>query len=98
MIFSENRSNSFYSLWNSFIFILEFLQENYIFGKMKYLSITVLGEAVLSVLGCLIPFLEYDLLDSLPYTFASTLATFPACLHKDTVDLLCTNLLPMTLG
>ncbi|XP_053376174.1 protein unc-79 homolog isoform X2 [Mercenaria mercenaria] len=57
-----------------------------------------LGEAVLNVLGCLVPFLESDLLDSLPYTVASTLAIFPPTLHKDTIDLLCSNLLPMTLG
>ncbi|XP_064622108.1 protein unc-79 homolog isoform X4 [Lineus longissimus] len=59
---------------------------------------TALGEAVLCVLGCLVPFLEYDLLDSLPYIVASTLATFPQSLHSDTVELLCSNLLPMTLG
>ena len=57
-----------------------------------------LGESVLNVLGCLVPFLENDLLDSLPYTVASTLAIFPPTLHKDTIDLLCSNLLPMTLG
>ncbi|XP_025104233.1 protein unc-79 homolog isoform X4 [Pomacea canaliculata] len=56
------------------------------------------GEAVLNVLGCLVPFLEHDLLDSLPYTVASTLAIFPPTLHKDTIDLLCCSLLPMTLG
>jgi hypothetical protein len=53
---------------------------------------------VLKVLGCLVPFLEHDLLDSLPYTVASTLAIFPPTLHKDTIDLLCSNMLPMTLG
>lgn len=53
---------------------------------------------MLNVLGCLVPFLEHDLLDSLPYTVASTLATFPPTLHKDTIDLLCSSLLPMTLG
>ncbi|XP_041355146.1 protein unc-79 homolog isoform X3 [Gigantopelta aegis] len=56
------------------------------------------GEAVLNVLGWLVPFLEHDLLDSLPYTVASTLAIFPPTLHKDTIDLLCSRLLPMTLG
>ncbi|XP_046579791.1 LOW QUALITY PROTEIN: protein unc-79 homolog [Haliotis rubra] len=56
------------------------------------------GEAVLNVLGWLVPFLEHDLLDSLPYTVASTLAIFPPTLHRDTIDLLCTRLLPMTLG
>ncbi|CAH1792396.1 unnamed protein product [Owenia fusiformis] len=57
-----------------------------------------LGEAILHVLGCLVPFLEYDLLDALPYTVASTLATFPHNLQKETISLLCTNILPMTLG
>ncbi|XP_071164350.1 protein unc-79 homolog isoform X1 [Mytilus edulis] len=56
------------------------------------------GENVLKVLGCLVPFLEHDLLDSLPYTVASTLAIFPPTLHKETIDLLCSNMLPMTLG
>lgn len=57
-----------------------------------------LGEAISNVLGCLVPFLEHDLLDALPYTVASTLAIFPPSLHKDTIDLLCSSLLPMTLG
>lgn len=52
----------------------------------------------MKVLGCLVPFLEHDLLDSLPYTVASTLAIFPPTLHKETIDLLCSNMLPMTLG
>lgn len=59
---------------------------------------TALGEAILNVLGWLVPFLEHDLLDTLPYTVASTLAIFPPTLHKDTIDLLCTSLLPMTLS
>ncbi|XP_013379281.1 protein unc-79 homolog [Lingula anatina] len=57
-----------------------------------------LAEATLHVLCCLVPFLEYDLLDSLPYTVASTLACFPASLQKETILLLCTHLLPLTLG
>ncbi|KAK6182809.1 hypothetical protein SNE40_010404 [Patella caerulea] len=56
------------------------------------------GEAVLNVLGCLVPFLEHDLLDLLPYTVASTLAVFPSTVHKDIIDLMCCSLLPMTLG
>ncbi|KAK2163466.1 hypothetical protein LSH36_79g08052 [Paralvinella palmiformis] len=58
----------------------------------------VLGESILNVLGCLAPFLEYDLLDTLPYIVASALAVFPDALQSDVVDLLCTNLLPITLG
>ncbi|CAI9733136.1 QUALITY PROTEIN: unc-79 homolog [Octopus vulgaris] len=57
-----------------------------------------LGEAISNVLGCLVPFLEHELLNALPYTVASTLAIFPPSLHKDTIDLLCSSLLPMTLG
>ena len=68
-------------------------------NNMSYFVLSAeLGESILNVLGCLVPFLENDLLDSLPYTVASTLAIFPPTLHKDTIDLLCSNLLPMTLG
>lgn len=63
-----------------------------------WMFLSALGEAVLNVLGCLVPFLEHDLLDALPYTVAALLAVFPAALHRDAIDLLCTNLLPMTLG
>ena len=62
------------------------------------LFVAALGEAVLVTLGRLVPFLEYDLLDTLPYTVAATLAVFPTTLQKDTIQLLCTNLLPVTLG
>jgi len=62
------------------------------------LGCTALGESILAVIGCLVPFLETDVLLSLPYTVATTLAVFPTTLHKDVVELLCTNLLPVTLG
>ncbi len=61
-------------------------------------SISALGEAVLNVIGCLVPFLEYDLLDTLPLTVAGTLAVFPVKLHKDIIEMLCMHLLPVTLG
>jgi len=57
-----------------------------------------LGESILGVIGCLVAFLETDVLHSLPYTVATTLAVFPTTLHRDVVELLCTNLLPVTLG
>ena len=56
---------------------------------------SVLGESVLHVIGCLVPFLESEVLESLPYTVALTLATFPPSLHKDILTLLCSNLLPV---
>lgn len=66
--------------------------------SQNYSLKTALGESILTVLGCLVPFLEVDLLDMLPYTVASTLAAFPSSLQGHTVQLLCTNLLPITLG
>ena len=57
-----------------------------------------LGEAILNLLGCLVPFLEYDLLDTLPYSVSVALATFPTPLHREIIDLLCTTLMPVTLG
>jgi len=59
---------------------------------------TALGESILAVIGCLVPFLETDVLHCLPYTVATTLAVFPPTLHKDVVELLCANLLPVTLS
>ena len=53
---------------------------------------------MLNVIGCLVPFLEYDLLDTLPSTVAGTLAVLPSNLQKDIIELLCTHLLPVTLG
>ena len=63
-----------------------------------YCCCPALGESILGVLGCLVPFLETDVLHSLPYTVATTLAVFPHTLHKDIIELLCLNLLPVTLG
>ncbi len=63
-----------------------------------YFYFSALGESILNALGCLVPFLEYDILDTMPYTVASTLAVFPTSLQTETVQLLCTNLLPVTLG
>ena len=60
--------------------------------------VQALGESILGVIGCLVPFLETDILHSLPYTVAMTLAVLPRTLHKDVMELLCLNLLPVTLG
>ena len=67
---------------------------NYMYGFI----ILVLGESLLNVIGCLVPFLEYDLLDTLPLTVASALGTFSKSLHGEIIQLLCTNLLPSALG
>ncbi|XP_006811597.2 LOW QUALITY PROTEIN: protein unc-79 homolog [Saccoglossus kowalevskii] len=59
---------------------------------------SALGEAILQTFACIIAFLEPDILETLPYTVATTLAIFPASVNKETVELLCKTFLPMTLS
>ncbi|ODN04336.1 Protein unc-79 [Orchesella cincta] len=56
-----------------------------------------LGQAILQTIACLLPFLEHEHIDTLPYIVATSLGTFPSSLHKDIIDLLCHYLLPFTL-
>nr|XP_040575380.1 protein unc-79 homolog [Lepeophtheirus salmonis] len=56
------------------------------------------GKGFLSCLCSLIPFLERELIDTLPYIVASTLTVFPASLMEDVIDVLCWNLLPFTVS
>ncbi|XP_070377842.1 protein unc-79 homolog isoform X1 [Dermacentor albipictus] len=56
-----------------------------------------LGYTILNTLACLVPFLEHEYMDTLPYIVASSMALFPASLHKDIVDMLCNHLLPYTI-
>ena len=55
------------------------------------------GEALIKTFECLCPFLTEDLLESLAYTIALALTTFPKDLHKCIVDSLCKTLLPVSL-
>ncbi|XP_022099411.1 protein unc-79 homolog isoform X2 [Acanthaster planci] len=57
-----------------------------------------LGQAIQQLFGCILWFLEPEIVDTIPHTVASTLAIFPAALQKETVDLLCTTLLPICLS
>ncbi|CAK1545778.1 unnamed protein product [Leptosia nina] len=60
-------------------------------------GIQAFGQAVLQCLGCLMPFLEYDMIDNLPYLVAYCVAMFPANLHQDILHLLCYYILPFTI-
>jgi hypothetical protein len=53
------------------------------------------GQSLLHTFGCLAPFLAEDLIDSLPYTIALTLTSFPRDLHKYIMDILCNTLMPI---
>ncbi|CAF0807608.1 unnamed protein product [Didymodactylos carnosus] len=59
---------------------------------------TSLAQSILHALACLAPFLPYDLLDALPYTFVSALSTFPQDVHKEILDTLCQTLLPINMA
>ncbi|XP_029453714.1 protein unc-79 homolog [Rhinatrema bivittatum] len=56
-----------------------------------------LGQSIFYSTTCLLPFLNDDILSTLPYTMISTLATFPPFLHKDIVEYLSTSFLPMAI-
>lgn len=56
------------------------------------------GEAILQCLGCLLPFLEHDFIDNLPYLTASSIAVLPSSLHQDIVNSLCFYILPFTIS
>ncbi|CAM1320186.1 UNC79 (predicted) [Pycnogonum litorale] len=57
-----------------------------------------LGHSIIYTLICLVPFLEHEYMDTLPYLVASSLAFFPEGLHKYIVDVLCSHLLPFTIS
>ncbi|XP_066259891.1 protein unc-79 homolog [Euwallacea similis] len=57
----------------------------------------VFGQALLQCLGCLLPFLDHDLIDNLPYLTASTIAVLPSSLHQDIINTLCYYILPFTI-
>lgn len=61
------------------------------------LGVQALGQAILLTISCLLPFLEHDQIDTLPYLVATSLGTYPSSLHKDIIDLLCHYLFPFTL-
>jgi hypothetical protein len=60
--------------------------------------LTVFGQAMLQCLGCLLPFLDHDMIDTLPYMTASMMAVLPSALHQEIVNSLCFYILPFTIS
>lgn len=56
------------------------------------------GKAVLQCFGCILPFLDKDLIDNLPYLCASAISVLPSALHQDIVNSLCYYILPFTIS
>ncbi|XP_011203726.2 protein unc-79 homolog isoform X7 [Bactrocera dorsalis] len=57
----------------------------------------VFGKALLQCLCCILPFLDKDLIDNLPYLVSSTMSVLPPALHQDIVNALCYYILPFTI-
>ncbi|XP_036332910.1 protein unc-79 homolog isoform X2 [Rhagoletis pomonella] len=55
------------------------------------------GKALLQCLCCILPFLDKDLIDNLPYLASSTMSVLPPALHQDIVNALCYYILPFTI-
>ncbi|XP_069685618.1 protein unc-79 homolog isoform X4 [Periplaneta americana] len=55
------------------------------------------GQAMLQCLGCLLPFLDHEMIDTLPYLTASMMAVMPSSLHQEIVNSLCFYILPFTI-
>lgn len=56
------------------------------------------GKAYFCTLCSLVPFLERNDLETLPYFVAATLISLPVSLHEDVLDVLCWHLLPFTMN
>ncbi|OXA59651.1 Protein unc-79 [Folsomia candida] len=60
-------------------------------------GIQTFGQHILQTIACLLPFLEHDQIDTLPYIVTASLGTFPTSLHREILDLLCYYLFPFTI-
>ncbi|XP_038110172.1 protein unc-79 homolog isoform X9 [Culex quinquefasciatus] len=60
-------------------------------------GLSLFGKALLQCLGCILPFLDKDLIDNLPYLTASSISVLPASLHQDIINYLCYYILPFTI-
>ncbi|XP_039151766.1 protein unc-79 homolog isoform X5 [Drosophila simulans] len=57
----------------------------------------VFGKALLQCLSCILPFLDKDLIDNLPYLVSSTISVLPPALHQCIINALCYYILPFTI-
>ncbi|XP_045481676.1 protein unc-79 homolog isoform X1 [Harmonia axyridis] len=78
-------------LYNSLIPLLEA-------APLIQYGIHAFGQAVLQCLGCLLPFLESDLIDNLPHLAASAMVFLPPSVHQDIINSLCFYILPFTIA
>ncbi|XP_072402043.1 protein unc-79 homolog isoform X3 [Diabrotica undecimpunctata] len=77
-------------LYNSLIPLIEV-------APLINIGILPFGQSILQILGCLLPFLEHDLIDNLPYLAASSISVLPHHLHQEIINTLCFYILPFTI-
>lgn len=63
----------------------------------SFFTIAAFGKAVLHCLGCILPFLDKDLIDNIPYLVASSISVLPSSLHQEIINSLCFYILPFTI-
>ncbi|XP_078033882.1 UNC-79 domain-containing protein [Augochlora pura] len=63
-----------------------------------HINLFAFGQALLQCLACLLPFLDHDLIDNVPYLTASSISVLPVELHQDIVNYLCFYILPFTIA
>ena len=56
------------------------------------------GKAFLNTLCSLVPFLERELIDTLPYNVCAMLTILPASLSQDIINVVCWHLIPFTIN
>ncbi|XP_023314621.1 protein unc-79 homolog [Trichogramma pretiosum] len=59
---------------------------------------TVLGQALLQCLVCLLPFLDHDSIDTLAYTISSAIVVVDEDMHQEIINYLCFHIFPFTIG
>lgn len=79
------------NLYNAIAMLLD-VASNIQYGLVAF------GKAVLQCLGCILPFLDKDLIDNLPYLTASSISVLPPSLHQDIINSLCYYILPFTIS
>ncbi|XP_043258139.1 protein unc-79 homolog [Colletes gigas] len=62
-----------------------------------HIGLQAFGQALLQCLACLLPFLDHDLIDNVPYLAASAISVLPVELHQEIVNYLCFYILPFSI-
>ncbi|XP_055384456.1 protein unc-79 homolog isoform X2 [Condylostylus longicornis] len=64
---------------------------------IPYSQVVDFGKALVQCFCCILPFLDKDLIDNLPYLVSSTISVLPPILHQDVINALCFYILPFTI-